>query len=290
MSKKQSILELFNTPLDEQRRSTVAAMVAPNPRYLIAFTPRSGSSHLCDVLKNTNMLGRPGEMLSRAFIPNILKSAPAASPDEYLDQVLKVVRTNNGVSGFKASWFQFNDFRQAMEDPTKLENFKFIHLTRRDLAAQAVSLYRATETNVFHTNVEHSAEELSKLATLGYDYTKIEQWCRHIEVQETGWRKYFATHNIFPLTITYEEIDEDVVAVVHRIARYIGRPRAASSAKAESIFRKVGERQNIEWACQFVLDRDAEARRVEAEREAAAAAAAAQAAAAPAEPSPADGQ
>lgn len=255
------ILKIFTgLSLDEERRATVAAMADPRRRYLIAMTPRSGSSHLCDVLKNSKMMGRPGEMLSQLFVPNILKRAPGATPDEYLSQVMRVVRTRNGVSGIKASWFQFNDFRAAMQDESVFRSYRYIHLTRRDLAAQAVSLYCATASNVFHTNVEHTDSEREKLQALQYDFLKIKEWHEHILNQEQGWRLYFAQHNIFPLSINYEEIEEDVTAVVRRMARYIDMPRAGEGATSESIFRKIGNRRNIEWATQFALDLDAERR------------------------------
>ncbi|MBN8285750.1 Stf0 family sulfotransferase [Zoogloea sp.] len=260
MSSK-NILKLFeNLSLDEERRAAVAAIPEPAPRYLIAMTPRSGSSHLCDVLKNTKLLGRPGEMVSQMFIPNILKSAPAATPDEYLAQVMRVVRTRNGVSGMKASWFQFNDFRGAMQDESVFRSYRFIYLTRRDLAAQAVSLYCATSSNVFHTNVEHTTTEREKLANLDYDFQAIKRWHEHILAQELGWQAYFAKHNIFPLSINYEEIEHDVTAVVKRIAHFVGRPRAGESATSESIFRKIGDRRNVEWAARFTLELDAERR------------------------------
>ena len=133
MSSKH-IAELFSQlPFDEARHAQVSAIDEPSPRYLIAMTPRSGSSHLCDVLKNTGRLGRPGEMLSREFIPNIVKSAPGRDADDYLATVMRVIRTPNGVSGLKASWFQFDHFRGAMRDPSVFDKFKVIYLTRRNL-------------------------------------------------------------------------------------------------------------------------------------------------------------
>jgi trehalose 2-sulfotransferase len=261
----QNVKKLFaKLPFDVVRHAEVAALDEPAPKYLIAMTPRSGSSFLCDVLKNTRLMGRPGEMLSQLFIPNIVKSAPGRTPDEYLGQVMRVIKSRNGVSGLKASWFQFNDFQLAMEDPSVFLKFRFIYLTRRDLAAQAVSLYRATESNVFHTNVEHSSTELGKLAALRYDFAKIKEWHTHILAQERGWQKFFAEHGIYPLAITYEDIESDVSLVAKRIAGYIGRPRAAQNATAESIFKKIGERANVEWAAQFTLDLDQELRRTAA--------------------------
>lgn len=265
MSDKRTALKSIfsDAVIDEQRYAKISALADPTLTYMIAMTPRSGSSHLCDVLKNCKRLGRPGEMLSRPFLPNILRSAPARSPDEYLKHVLRVIKTPNGVSGIKASWFQFNDFSQVLADVSLLRKFRFIYLTRRDIYAQAVSLYCATESNVFHTNKSHESSELAKLETLQYDYEKILYWKKHIEVQEEGWVKFFVQHNIYPLCITYEEIEASVTAVALRIGRYLNRPQATHGLTEESIFQKIGDRRNVEWASRFMLEFDAEARKAE---------------------------
>ena len=88
-----------------------------------------------------------------------------------------------------------------MDDHSYLSGFKYIYLTRRDLAAQAISLYKATETSVFHTNVQHSEEAISKLRSLQYDYEKIKEWYVHIDRQEKGWQAYFFNNRIVPLCV-----------------------------------------------------------------------------------------
>jgi trehalose 2-sulfotransferase len=259
---QNSIKSIFTSPnVDTTKYERLKAVEDPAVRYIIAMTPRSGSSHLCDVIKTGKLLGRPGEMLSRDFIPNILKNVPGHTPDEYLSHVFRALRSSTGISGIKCSWFQFKDFRAAMTAPDVVDNMRYIYLTRRDLTAQAVSLYRATQTKVFHTNVEHSAESLAKLDELPYDYEQIKFWRTHIKTQETGWQRFFVEKNIFPLYIQYEDIDANVAAVAQRIAAYIGRPRAAREVQPEaSIFRKISSRKSVEWTARFDLEYDAELR------------------------------
>jgi len=167
---------------------------------------------------------------------------------------LKVLQTGN-TSGLKASWFQFNDFRMSMQNPELLTEYRYIYLTRRDLAAQAVSLYRATATDVFHTNIKHSEEKLKKLKKLKFNYEKIEFWCKHIQVQERGWSDFFTAHRIYPLCINYEEIEEDAASVVKRIFTYLSITPPAKPTPLESIFRKLGERANLRWAGRFQMQR-----------------------------------
>jgi hypothetical protein len=76
------------------------------------------------------------EVLTIQTRPNTIE---ARSPEEYPRNATHVKMTKNGISGIKASWFQFEKFSAAMADHSYLKDFKYIYLTRRDLAAQAVS-------------------------------------------------------------------------------------------------------------------------------------------------------
>ncbi len=257
----QELLNVFATPGDTSKLASLRQARTPAVKYMIAMTPRSGSSYLCDVLGQTQRLGSPGEFLA----PNSVSSHHARtvatdSPDEYVELMLRRGRSVNGVSGFKASWFQFKNFTAVMRSPQAFTQYKIIYLTRRHLAAQAVSLYRMTSTRVSHTNIEHSSAQLEALEALSYDYDKIKFWHKHLHVQEQGWQAYFAQHGIYPLCITYEDIDADVAAVCRRIAAYLGRPKAAASIPTESVFRKLAGRTSVEWAAQFELDSDSERR------------------------------
>jgi hypothetical protein len=151
---------------DTDRLKTVESLREPRSKYLIAITPRSGSSWLCDAMSKTHRFGRPNEALSAQHIPHIIKRIPGDTPEAYFRNVIRSWSSRNGVSGLKTSWFQFRNFSEAMKDRSYLAGFRWVYLTRRDLAAQAVSLYKAVETSVFHTNVNHDLTALEKLAAL----------------------------------------------------------------------------------------------------------------------------
>jgi LPS sulfotransferase NodH len=257
----QTFADIFSAPVDEERRQAVLAMPQPKMPYLIAFTPRSGSSYLCDVLRQCRLMGRPDEYLSTIFLPRLRQRlAPAYCADEYLDLLLRATRSGSGISGLKATWCQFRDFSQLLRKPKELPAFRFIYLTRRNLAAQAVSLYRATQSGIFHTNVPIHEQDARTLEELPYDFEKIDYWHRHILAQEQGWRSYFNAQRIFPLSITYEDIEEDVIATAQRMAYFLERPKAAQRAVPGSVFQKLAQRQNVEWSCRYTLERDAQSR------------------------------
>lgn len=240
-----------------ERLTQLDCQIEPRRRYLVAMTPRSGSSYLCHVMEKTKRLGVPGEYLNKDFIPEILKTIPGRTSSEYFRNVEKEKKSQNGVYGLKASWFQFESFYRSLNDVSCLAKYRYIYLTRRNLAAQAVSLYKATETNIFHTNIKHDEGNRRALDKLEYDFVKINQWYEHIVMQERGWRNYFLEHKISPCYVTYEEIDEDIGSVVKRIAQFVGvNPDKVSLPAAPSIFTKVSDARNLDWACRFMLERE----------------------------------
>ena len=250
------IQKLFSSSIvDDDRIKHIDSLPEPRSRFLIAITPRSGSSYLCDVMTKIKLFGVPGEMINQQFIPEIIKKIPGRTAEEYIRNVIRCRKTKNGISGLKASWFQFRGFTETMDDHSYMSGFKYIYLTRRDLAAQAISLYKATETSVFHTNVQHSEEAITKLRSLEYDYEKIKEWYVHIDRQEKGWQKYFFKNRIFPLCITYEEIDDDVFGVIKRIATFVGvDPNNVRMPEESSVFERIRDQRNVEWAHRFSLE------------------------------------
>jgi LPS sulfotransferase NodH len=248
--------QIFNSSdVDLDRLRQVEASSEARSRFLIAITPRSGSSYLCDVMTKIKLFGVPGEVMNQEFIPNIIKSIPGRNPEEYIRNVIRFRKTKNGISGMKASWFQFQNFKNAMADHSFLSGFKYIYLTRRDLAAQAVSLYKATETTVFHTNINHSEEAIIKLQSLEYDYKKIKEWCAHIDRQEKGWQQFFYENSISPMYLTYEDIDNDIMEVLKRIATFVGvDPKNIKMPEESSVFKKIRDHRNAEWAHRFSLE------------------------------------
>lgn len=253
------MIDLFNNfPIDAQQLAKMQALPAIKQQYVVAITPRSGSSYLCDVMTKSRCFGQPDEFINPDTIAQIMAKIPGRTPEEYLTNILKFRRARNGISGLKASWFHWQRFSQAMNDEQRhyLTQFKYIYLTRRNLIAQAISLYRATASSVFHTNIQHSPDALNKFQAQQYDYEAIKFWYEHIAQQEQGWQQYFYQQRIYPLCLTYEDVETDIVMTLKRIANYLGIDvnSVLLPKEASSIFEKVGDQRNIEWTHRFAFD------------------------------------
>jgi LPS sulfotransferase NodH len=247
---------IFQNPaLDFKRLHALSSQQDPQSRYIIAITPRSGSSYLCDLMTQIDRFGMPNELINQDGLPKSLREAPGRTPDEYLRHILRNRQTENGISGLKASWFQFENFAEYMDDRHYLANFNFIYLTRRDLAAQAVSLYKAVATGIFHTDTKPTADSIARLESLEYDYVRIKYWYDHIVAQEKGWQAYFYENRIYPLCISYEDIENDTLKVLRRIASYVGEDtNSVFLPISGSIFKKIRNHISAQWTRRFAIE------------------------------------
>ena len=156
--------------------------------YLVCATQRSGSTLLCELLKGTEVAGVPDEFFEACAPPVCLVSLASTSrsrpgrhrrplgadrsgrpelPGEFagwFSYVLQRGTTRNGVFGAKMMWNYFDDFRARIAALPGLEDLTFnealeevfprlriIFVRRRDKVAQAVSLWKAIQTQQWRT-------------------------------------------------------------------------------------------------------------------------------------------
>jgi LPS sulfotransferase NodH len=123
--------------------------------YIVASTPRTGSSLLCEGLWQTGIAGRPGEVFAPDFRHLWYRRwclNPHAGFDAYLRAAASNGTTPNGVFGFKIQWMHVPVLaREAGASPDTVLDVLFpgavfVNTVRRDRRAQALSWYRAEVT------------------------------------------------------------------------------------------------------------------------------------------------
>jgi LPS sulfotransferase NodH/lipopolysaccharide biosynthesis glycosyltransferase len=204
----------------------------PNPPgfskgYIVASSRRTGSTMLCHLLEQTDVLGFPEEYISRK--QGVLINTGQLDPDAYLRDVFSWNTTANGVFGLKVHWQQFFRFQnevlprlstQTGELYQRLvEDSQYIHLRRRDKIRQAVSDWRAHFSGVYHLHHDDGPEIRSKIsARPGYDYQAILKHLKVTMFNETGWLDYFKSQAIKPIELFYEDLVDDPNSVVERLS------------------------------------------------------------------------
>ncbi len=208
--------------VEEWARQQVATKLpAAQRRYVVLFSPRSGSSWLTEVLSSTQRLGFPEEYINPDFIVDVARFVNAKNPLHLLDALVRRRKTPNGVFGMETRAIDvellgFDAFRDFFVHDTL-----FFHLWRENLVAQAVSLYRAVKTEHFHSNDEKAA------MTPEYDPDRICWWMEHILETENSNVRLLRHLNVPARHLRYEDVIGDRSRAAELFAHALAVPFSA---------------------------------------------------------------
>lgn len=176
----------------------------PITSYMICSSPRCGSTLLGSLLQQSNQMGVPHEYFNVLSVTKITGErwgmVPPVSTQDYLNQVYRNRTTSNGIFGLKAHFVQLGPLVSKPTVKRLLSSTKcFIHITRDDILAQAVSYVLAHQTRNW------SSLQKAK-ATAEYDAELINTAIENILHQNVQWQKFFILNNIKPLHVRYEDL------------------------------------------------------------------------------------
>ena len=196
---------------------------------LIAFTMRCGSNFLCEHLR-ANGIGDPVEYLqypfgvaNRQFYDDL--GVDYGDFTGFLDALIEN-KSVNDIFSVKIAWGHKNAFLDAIKkidsSIDSLEDFfpgaRWLFLRRHDKVAQAISLWKAQKTGVWVAkNSSMPVKEKPE-----YKFFEILDSLMHILVEDLFWERYFYERKIDPLTLYYEDYEQNVKNAVLMVARYLG--------------------------------------------------------------------
>ncbi|KWI26570.1 Stf0 family sulfotransferase [Burkholderia stagnalis] len=197
--------------------------------YTIAFTPRCGSTVLSNALMNAG-LGRPTEYFQ---YPYTEQSPFGKVPGEDFSrdfETLVLDKSANGVFGSKI----MHDHRAHLDDwlgssihgystlDDILPNHRWIYVRREDSIAQAVSLFIADETGVWHMPTSDNAD--MPAPDVRYDFFAILAKLMMLQSHEANWEAYFRKAGIHPLRTTYETLSTAPAEFLAAVAGHLDVP------------------------------------------------------------------
>jgi len=241
-SSDKLLFKLFKEPLNQELLEKLNKISVET--HLIAITPRSGSSYFIDLLRKTNKMGEPGEYLNSNLVPDIINNLQV---NNFYDFWVSLIKRKSCETGFgvKASFFQFEPLIETGLDELLFKNRKIILLQRKNIIKQAISLYLATQSNIFHTNIEHSKDKWAVLETIEYSNKDIQNWVKHIYNQELGWKKYLTNKSY--LSLWYEDILNSPQDCVINTLSFLNLKPNEEDVNIKSIFKKLRNAKNQEF-------------------------------------------
>jgi len=233
---------------------------------LVCATPRSGSTLLCALLDGTGVAGRPREFferLSRSGLPRqpreyfedvgdaelleLLAPTDPGAPDssDPIPHALAEGTTANGVFAGKLMWTHLHDLAARLGRPAgaallaeRFPDPRYVHVTREDKVAQAVSLWRAVQTR------EWRAGDVVDRDQAVYHGGAIAHLTAQLTEHDDAWRAWFAEQGIEPLTVRYEDLAGDPPGVAADVLDRVGLGPAEIP---EPPLRRQGDDRSARW-------------------------------------------
>jgi LPS sulfotransferase NodH len=226
----------MRTPLDASpaggsRPSTAAVRDAIRATgversYTIAFAPRSGSTVLGNVLASRGF-GDPAEWLHYPYPDD---SPMMSGPGTRADRFVAAVRgwSAGSYSGLKLG----HDHRAYLDGHLRpaiagyrgiddvLPHHRWIHITRRDVVAQAVSLHIAEGSGRWHLR-QDEAHLPSAAVDVPYDFLAILYKVMSLLANDANWRTYFEVMGLEAVQVEYEALLDDPGAQLRRVAAHL---------------------------------------------------------------------
>ena len=241
----------------------------PYDAYVLCTAPRSGSTLLCKLLADTGIAGRPGshfhepslaEWLADLDLPEVPGRSERGTVAAVFRAAIDKGRGGTPVFGLRLQRHSFAFFSEKLAllhpgpagDVARMRaafgRTLFIHLTRADKVAQAVSLVRAEQTGLWHRAADGS--ELERTAPPRepvYDGEALRAAFDRLNGYEREWQAWFARENVQPLRLTYDALSADPSGTLATVLQALGLPPGAASAITPGTAR-LADATSRDWA------------------------------------------
>lgn len=237
--------------------------------YVIASSPRTGSTLLARLLWDTGLVGAPKEYLNPMQIRDWglrmghppsrwamaalrghavgLAALPPLCPDpqQHLSQVIAHRTGPRGHFGLKLHYHHFEQHCPKGIAPLLGAEPRWIHITRQDRLAQAISWDRALQSG------QWAAHQTGLRMPERYSRKRIQSALDRIEQQEAGWQAALAGRSV--LKLSYEQLVQDKLGTLQACLAWLSVD-ADSVALPSDGLRKQSDGVSAEWKRRFQRD------------------------------------
>jgi LPS sulfotransferase NodH len=245
--------------------------------YIICSTPRSGSTLLCGLLESAGC-GHPHSYFRRQSIADFARDLGVSDGGDfesvvfsrrYLEAVLAEGKGGTEIFGLRVMFETLDELSARLDElfpglettPARFERaFErplYVHLSREDKVAQAVSLLKARQTGLWH--IASDGSELERTAPpreAAYDPAIIRTLVDELRLQDDSWRQWFVTHGIEPVRLTYDALSQDPRAALRVVLSGLGADTSLASIIMPHT-AKLADKQSENWIIQFKANNSA---------------------------------
>jgi LPS sulfotransferase NodH len=236
--------------------------------YFISAMPRTGGHLLCEALESTGIAARPTEYFEPTYEKYWCDRLGVSGNADYFEKVLAFGSTPNGVFGAKVIWPQLEPLKtklglihgSGLSDVGLLRrtfpDLRFIWLKRRDKVRQAVSYYKAVQTDVWHSvKPDSNRQRQTPLPTperpAPFDFWQIDRYVKYLTESESNWGRYFEQIGLDPFEVVYEDFSHAIESTVLAILDYLNIPIPAGLRIPPPRLQKLADHVSEEWVHRY---------------------------------------
>jgi LPS sulfotransferase NodH len=189
--------------------------VIDTPLILLAFTNRSGSNYLAELMRSTERLIGMGEGLNADLVA---ERSTAWGAESFPDYFVKLNKNRARPFGLKCSWDQLLMLLRA-NIPAMYPRMQVVHIRRRDILSQAISRHIAWQTERWtsNTKVEREVEP-------SYNTKSISGHVESIYTSEAMFPIIFGGFEIPSYEVVYEDLMAREEETVRDVMTWLGYP------------------------------------------------------------------
>jgi len=193
---------------------------------IISATPRTGSTYVADILRQSKILGSPMEYLNPDYYMNSPEATigKSISLNDYLQSVVQRRTSPNGIFSIHIhhhqilharAKYRFNFFSWIKNHKTV-----WVHINRKNKVEQAVSLYRAISTGKWSSRVK--PKKINNAVETDLAMQEIHQHYKNLHYENERWENYFSLNDIKPLYLNYEEFSKaQQLEIIEKVCMHI---------------------------------------------------------------------
>ena len=230
--------------------------------YLLCGTPRTGSTLLCGLLRDTGVAGRPESYFRVPGEQDWADRWHLCRDDrgsfDYRDYVRAAIvegSSSNGIFAARVMWGTLDELVAKLGGSAgggdldlltrAFGRVRFVHCWREDTVAQAVSWARAEQTQFWqHDDVALPDHEPR------FDFEQVHDLVRTIEEHNDAWRHWFTTFGVRPHSVRYEDLTTDIDRVTSGILGFLGLDLPAGHTFVPR-HRRQADQLNHDWALRY---------------------------------------
>ncbi|NLG49532.1 MAG: hypothetical protein GX552_05405 [Chloroflexi bacterium] len=241
----------------------------PRLAYIICAVQRSGSSLLCEALKNTHLAGIPDEYFLceeqgrwEDAGGHWARVHQVASRQQFLGKVFELGTTPNGVFGAKVMWNYFPYMLRNLRELPEYEGLtapelmtavfsrpQYVWIVRRNKVAQAVSWAKAALTGVY---AWHKGQAPVRAQEPAFDFTFIDNLYKLVLQGEAGWAEFLQACGVEPFRVVYEDLVDAYEQTALDILDYLNISRPANMSLGERRLLRQADALNEQWAARYI--------------------------------------